>query len=162
MLYIMLCYNVYVTMCIARSASIPRRALSGQRVPQVCHVDSGQWAHSVIRSARRWVSFAVYSECLYMCMSLVYDICYIFYIWCIHIFIICTEVTLEIVIGRAWACIGQTECEVELLFRGILPSPSHVVLTGGQRVSSAIRVTSPLGTYDINPTGNFFFIYLVI
>lgn len=68
--------------------------------------------------------------------------------WAVH-----EEVTMELVVGRAWGCIGDTSCSVTLFFRGVLPSPSQLVLTAGQRVSSIVRIFAPLGTTEIAPEG---------
>lgn len=68
--------------------------------------------------------------------------------WAVH-----EEVTMELVVGRAWGCIGDTTCSVTLYFRGVLPSPSQLVLTAGQRVSNVVRLFAPLGTTEISPEG---------
>ena len=68
--------------------------------------------------------------------------------WPVH-----EEVTMELVIARSWGCIGDTEAEVTVYFRGVVPVPASLSITGGQRVSELIRVFAPLSATEISPAG---------
>ena len=60
---------------------------------------------------------------------------------------------MELVIARSWGCIGDTEAEVTVYFRGVVPVPSSLTITGGQRVSELVRVFAPLAVSEVSPAG---------
>ena len=60
---------------------------------------------------------------------------------------------MELVIARSWGCIGDTEAEVTVYFRGVVPVPASLTITGGQRVSDLIRVFAPLSATEVSPSG---------
>lgn len=64
-------------------------------------------------------------------------------------------VTMELCIARNWSTIGDINCNVTLYFRGIIPIPDVITITGGSMVSDQIRIFSPLSDVDINPSGKF-------
>ena len=68
--------------------------------------------------------------------------------WPVH-----EKVTMELVIARSWGCIGDTEAEVTVYFRGVVPVPASLTITGGQRVSELIRVFAPLSATEVSPSG---------
>jgi hypothetical protein len=53
---------------------------------------------------------------------------------------------MELTIARVWNTLESPHLSVTLYFRGVLPSPSRLLLTGGQRVSGIIRVSNPLSS----------------
>ena len=62
-------------------------------------------------------------------------------------------VTMELTLARFWSTLDDPLCSLTLHFRGVVPSPDRVLLTGGCRVSPIIRVSNTLSTnvVEINP-----------
>jgi hypothetical protein len=57
-------------------------------------------------------------------------------------------------VSKVWSTLESPRITVTLHFRGVIPSPSRILLTGGQRVSDIIRVSNTLaaGLVDVAPT----------
>jgi tripeptidyl-peptidase-2 len=64
-------------------------------------------------------------------------------------------VTMELCIARNWNTLGDINCNVTLFFRGIIPTPNSITVSGGSMISEQIRIFSPLASVEINPTGKF-------
>ena len=58
---------------------------------------------------------------------------------------------MEINLSRYWSTLGEVKCSVTLYFRGVIPSPSSLVVIGGQRVSDIIRLEARLMTVELSP-----------
>jgi len=61
-------------------------------------------------------------------------------------------VTMEFTLARYWSTLSQPNVTVRFNFKGLLPSPTALVIMGGARVSGQLRVRSLLGNADTNPS----------
>jgi hypothetical protein len=60
---------------------------------------------------------------------------------------------LELTVARNWNTVGDTAFSMTLNFCGAVPTPSTVIIKGGARVSSLIRLTSHIATVEAAPAG---------
>jgi len=64
-------------------------------------------------------------------------------------------VTMEFCLARNWSTLESPYISVTLYFRGVIPSPTSLLLLGGQKVSPLVTVFNRLaaGPVDITPVG---------
>jgi hypothetical protein len=63
------------------------------------------------------------------------------------------ECPIELCIARNWNTVDESSCSVTLHFCGATPNPSPLVISGGSRVSPALRLSSHLTTVEAAPAG---------